>query len=45
MKIYILGCGGMLGHRLFVNFLKYNNFKKIRGSVRQVPEKLKNYKK
>ena len=42
MKIYILGITGMLGRRLFNEFLKNKNYK-VRGSTRQQRLKIKKY--
>ena len=43
MRIYVLGCTGMLGHKLFINFLKKSNYV-IRGSSRKIPKILRKYK-
>ena len=44
MKIYIIGITGMLGGKLFVEFLKNKNFK-VRGSARLLTQQLNEYKK
>ena len=44
MKIYILGVSGMLGSKLFTEFIK-NPKHKIKGSVRKVPKKFKPFSK
>ena len=44
MKIYILGASGMLGSKLFTEFLK-NPKHKIKGSVRKIPKKFKPFSK
>ena len=44
MRIYVLGCTGMLGHKLFINFLRKSNYV-IRGSSRKIPKILIKYKK
>ena len=40
MKIYILGASGMLGSKLFTEFIKNPKYK-IKGSVRKIPKKFK----
>ena len=42
MRIYILGISGMLGSKLFEEFLKKNY--KVRGSTRSIPKKFIKYK-
>ena len=42
MKIYILGVTGMLGSKLFSEFLKSKH--QVRGSLRIIPKKLMKYK-
>ncbi|MDC0925447.1 SDR family oxidoreductase [Candidatus Pelagibacter sp.] len=42
MKIYILGISGMLGSKLFTEFLKTKH--QVRGSLRRIPKKLIQYK-
>ena len=44
MKIYLIGISGMLGSKLFENFLKMEKFI-IKGSSRDLPKKFKIYKK
>ena len=44
MKIYILGASGMLGSKLFTEFIKSPKHK-IKGSVRKIPKKLKPFSK
>ena len=44
MKIYIVGITGMLGGKLFLEFLKNKNFK-VRGSGRVTTQQLNRYKK
>jgi dTDP-4-dehydrorhamnose reductase len=44
MRIYVLGCAGMLGHRLFINFLRKSSYV-IRGSTRKIPKILRKYNK
>ena len=44
MKIYILGASGMLGSKLFTEFLK-NPKHKIKGSVRKFQKKFKPFSK
>ncbi len=43
MKIYIVGISGMLGSKLFENFLSLKNVK-VRGSSRKLPQKYLNLK-
>ncbi len=44
MRIYIIGISGMLGSKLFEEFLKNPNFI-VRGSSRKIPNKFLKYKK
>jgi len=44
MKIYIVGITGMLGSRLFKNFLKLKKYN-VRGSLRNYPNSFKKYSK
>ena len=44
MKIYIIGITGMLGGKLFLEFLQNRNFK-VRGSCRSLTQQINKYKK